>query len=295
MKSANRETDVCIGADIRFFIIKKERCECDVDYKQKVKECYASGGEVNRAGQMGEYGMEFINTKKILDSYIFPDKKVIELGCGGGYYGMHYGPRCQEYLGIDLSPVNVEIFSKEIEKAGYKNVRAEVGDATALTRIPDESQDVVLCLGPMYHLNHDDRIICMQECRRICRTDGILVFAFINKIGAMTKFGNGTGWENVLTPAIEDCVMNRGTDDVNTDIFYYTMPEEILQGAKEAGLSKIKMAGVDFLLLEHEIEEFTEEQKRIWFHFSELVTESEYATSLCNHALLVCRKEAEKR
>lgn len=260
-----------------------------MDYKQKVRECYAGGGEVNRASQAGEYGMEWIYTKKLLDSYIAKDKKVLELGCGGGYYGMHYGPHCQEYLGIDLSPINVEIFSQLIEEAGYENVRAEVGDATALTGIPDESQDVVLCLGPMYHLNHADRKACIAECQRICRKDGVVAFSFINKIGAMAKFGCATGWDNILTPAIEECVMNRGTDDVNTDIFYYTMPEEILQDAEEVGLSKIKMAGVDFLLLEPDIGAFTEEQRRIWYHFAELVVESEYATALCNHALLICR------
>lgn len=262
-----------------------------MDYKQKVIEAYAGGREVNRAAETGEYGMEFIYTKRVLDSYLSNDKKVIELGCGGGYYGMHYGPRCLEYRGIDLSPVNVEIFSKQIEEAGYENVRAEVGDATALTNISDESQDVVLCLGPMYHLNRNDRKTCIRECKRICRSDGIIVFSFINKVGAMAKYGSSCGWDQILTPKIDECVMNRGTDDVNTDIFYYTMPEEILQDAEEAGLSKIKMAGVDFLLLEQEIEAFNEEQRRIWFHFSQLVTESEYATALCNHALLVCQKQ----
>lgn len=262
-----------------------------MNYKQKVIESYAGGGEVNRASQTGEYGMEFIYTKKALDPWISDDKKVIELGCGGGYYGMHYGTRCLEYVGVDLSPVNVEIFSKQIAEAGYENVRAEVGDATALTNIPDESQDVVLCLGPMYHLNRDDRKICMQECKRICRPDGVIIFSFINKTGAMAKFGSAGGWDGILTPNIEECVMNRGTDDVHTDIFYYTMPEEMLEDAAEAGLAKVRMAGVDFLLLEERIENFTEEQRRIWFHFAELVTESEYAAALCNHALLICQKE----
>lgn len=165
------------------------------------------------------------------------------------------------------------------------------GDATALTNIPDESRDVVLCLGPMYHLNHEDRKLCMRECRRICRPDGVVILSFINKTGVMAKFANPFGWDQVLTPNIEECVMNRGTDDVHTDIFYYTMPEEMLADAAEAGLAKIRMAGVDFLLLEEEIEGFTEEQRRIWFHFADMVSESEYAAALCNHALLICRRE----
>lgn len=269
---------------------KKRKVVSKMDYKQMVIEAYSGGDEVNRANG-SKYSMEFINTKKILDRYISKEKRVIELGCGGGYYGMHYGPHSLEYVGVDLSPVNVEIFSEQIQQAGLENVSAQIGDATALTDIPDESFDVVLCLGPLYHLNHSDRKQCIRECRRICRPGGILAFFFINKAGAMAKFGSGGNWEQILTPSIDECVINHGTDDVHTNIFYYTMPEEILEDTEAEGPSKIKMAGVDFLVLEPEIEKFTEEQRQIWFHFSELVRESEYATALCNHALLLCIRE----
>ena len=260
------------------------------NYKEKIIEKYSGGGEVNRAHQTGEYGMEFIYTKRALDSYIDAEKKVIELGCGGGYYLMNYAPKCREYLGVDLSPVNVEIVRRQISESGYTNAGVELGDATDLQGIADESYDVVLCLGPMYHLKREDRIQCIKECKRICRTGGIIVFAFINKIGAIAKFGHGVGWKNVLTPAVGECVMERGTDDVHTDIFFFTMPEEMIEDTEGAGLKRIKMTGVDFLLLEPEIEAFTEEQRKIWFRFADMVADSEYATALSNHALFICKK-----
>ena len=84
--------------------------------------------------------------------------------------------------------------------------------------------------------------------------------------------------------------MERGTDDVHTDIFFFTMPEEMMEDTEREGLKRIKMTGVDFLLLEPEIEEFTEEQRRIWFQFADMVADSEYATSLSNHALFIYEK-----
>lgn len=262
-----------------------------MDYKQKVIQAYAGGGEVDRVKKYGEYGMEFMYTKKALDPYIGKDKKVIELGCGGGYYGMHYGPLCKEYHGVDLSPVNVSIFREQIKEAGYENMQVHTGDATELEQIRNDSYDVVLCLGPMYHLNREDRKKCISECYRICRINGIVAFAFINKTGVIAKFAPVFGWDKVLTPRIDDCVLTRGTDDVHTDIFYYTMPEEIEQDAEEIGLSKIRLTGLDFLIEDDKIGEFTEEQRRIWFHYADLVAGSEYATALSNHALLLCRKE----
>ena len=42
----------------------------NMENKEKVMNAYASGNEINCAKEVGEYGMEFINTKKILDNYI---------------------------------------------------------------------------------------------------------------------------------------------------------------------------------------------------------------------------------
>src|SRR5574344_938974 len=103
-----------------------------MENKEEVIAAYVSGNEVDRAKEAGQYGMEFRNTKKILSGYISKDKSVIELGCGGGYYGMYYADSCHDYLGIDLSPKNIKVFQNLIKEKGLKNVKAEVGDATDL-------------------------------------------------------------------------------------------------------------------------------------------------------------------
>lgn len=260
------------------------------NYKQKVIEAYAGGAEVSRAKEAGKYGMEFIYTKKALDPYITKKKKVIEIGCGGGYYLMNYATKCAKYLGIDLSPINVEIVKEQIKQKGYKNAEARVGDATDLAGIASDSYDIVLCLGPLYHLNREDRKKCISESKRICKPGGIIVFAFINKLGVLAKFGHGVGWKHVLTPHIGRCVLEKGTDDVHTDIFYYTTPEELIEDTTEAGLKRIRITGVDFLLLEDEIETFTEEQREVWFKYADLVAGSEHAAALSNHALFICEK-----
>lgn len=261
------------------------------NYKAKVIEKYADGREVDRAERSGIFGMEFLYTKKAVDPYITKDKRVIEIGCGGGYYLMNYAPVCKEYLGVDLSPVNIEIVKEEIAKSGYTNAAAQVGDATDLAEIPDQSYDVVLCLGPLYHLKREDRGKCIAECKRICKDDGVIIFAFINKAGVIAKFAPFAGWENVLTPHIGECVIEKGTDDVNTDIFFYATPEELIEDTEKEGLKRIRMCGVDFLILDETLDEFTKEQREIWFKLADLIFESEYATALTNHALFICKKE----
>ncbi len=62
--------------------------------------------------------------------------------------------------------------------------------------------------------------------------------------------------------------------------------------AEKEGLKRIKITGVDFLLLEDEIASFTEEQREIWFQYADLVAGSEYAAALSNHALFICKKSS---
>lgn len=261
-----------------------------MENKEKVISAYAGGNEINRAKEAGQYGMEFLNTKKILEQYISEDKRVIEIGCGGGYYGMHFAGSCKEYVGIDLSPVNINVFQTLINENRYGNVSAEVGDATNLCNIEDNSFDVVLCLGPMYHLNPEGRAKCMAECKRICKADGVIAFAFINKAGAVAKFATVFGWDKLLTAKIDDHVLTKGIDDANPDVFFYTMPEEMVVEAVKTGLSYERLAGLDFLLTEDVIEGFGEEQRKAWFHLADLIVGSEYCAGLTNHAMLLCRK-----
>ncbi|HWQ58892.1 MAG TPA: methyltransferase domain-containing protein [Clostridia bacterium] len=260
------------------------------DYKSKVAEAYAGGREAGRAAEAGTYGLEFLYTKRALDPHITSDADVVELGCGGGYYGLYYAGRCKSYLGIDLSPVNIEAFQQQIAERGLVNVRAEIGDATELAGIPDEAFDVVLCLGPMYHLDREDRQRCMRACKRVCKPGGIIALAYINKAGAIAKFGIAYGWDKVFTQRIDEYVLTRGTDDVRMDVFFYTMPEELEEDARNAGLDVLASKGLDFLIFENTIETMGDGQRATLFHFMDLIHESPSCAGLANHALLLCRK-----
>src|SRR5690349_1863998 len=116
-----------------------------------------SNGEEGRESESRHNALEFHYTKKHLDGYITNEKRVLELGCGTGYYGMYYADKCAEYVGVDLFPLHIELFNQKIAQNNLRNVSCQLGDATKLEGIGDNSFDVVLCLGPMYHLPPDER------------------------------------------------------------------------------------------------------------------------------------------
>jgi ubiquinone/menaquinone biosynthesis C-methylase UbiE len=234
--------------------------------------------------------LEFHYTKKFASQHISPATSVIELGCGAGYYGVYFADKCKEYVGIDLSPENINAFRSKIESGKLRNVKALVGDATKLGNIEDCRFDVVMALGPMYHLPEKERDIVFSECKRICKQGGIIVVAYINKVGVYVK-GCLEYPDKYPSKKVNDAVLKQGTDDIRPGLFFFTMPEEIEERAKSHGLTIVKNVGVDFVFNEKLINSMNSEQLEAWMELSDFMCDKQSCAGLSNHAIIICRKQ----
>lgn len=125
---------------------------------------------------------EFNVTTSVLNEYIKAEDKIIEIGAGTGIYSFYYASKGNEVLATDITPKHVEIMKEKLNSFDNINFKAEVANATDLSQYEAESFDVVLCLGPMYHLtNEEDREGCINESLRILKKGGLLAVAYINK------------------------------------------------------------------------------------------------------------------
>ena len=147
--------------------------------EQLIRNWYSNKSEENRATLSRVHGIEFHFTKKTLEKYINKETSVIEIGCGTGYYGMFLADKCKEYTGVDLTPENIELFNEKIKVANIKNITTMVGDAIDLVNIEDNGYDIVLMLGPMYHLLPEERGLAVKEAKRICKDSGIIIISYI--------------------------------------------------------------------------------------------------------------------
>lgn len=256
-----------------------------------VKENYQDAREENRAVQSRYSGIEFHYTTKHISEYINQNTAVIELGCGTGYYAMHFSDKCREYTGVDITPENIELFNKKIKAQGLKNVKGLIGDATNINEISDNSFDVVLCLGPMYHLPPAERELVFAECRRICKDGGIAVFSYINKVGI---YAGGCVHDKLREVYPNEnanrFVLEQNTDDLKPDLFFYTMPEEIESVSEKYGFTKIKNLGTDFFITSSIVETMSEERFETMKPLLDQMTSYESCTGMSNHAVLICRK-----
>jgi len=259
--------------------------------QEKLILFYNSGGEDNRANESRAAGLEFHYTKKLLNQYINLESHIIEIGCATGYYGMFFADKCTHYTGVDLVQENIDVFNQKIAKAGIKNIIAQTGNAPELCQISDSKFDVVLCLGPMYHLPRDERMKVFDECCRIAKKGAVLAFAYINGLGVYAGACISDKWRNIYPNAkTNKYVFELNTDDERPGVFYFTSPEEIESDAKQKNLEILKNCGLDFFFANDAINQMSEEQFGYYMEIADRMNESPSCTGLSNHALLVCRK-----
>lgn len=254
-----------------------------------VREHYNNREEDKRAELSRSGSLEFHYTKKLAGEYIGPSDRVLEVGCATGYYGMHFAPLCREYVGVDIVPEHIELFREKIAGSGLANLSAQVGDATNLAGIADGSFDVVLALGPMYHLPIEEREKVFGECARVCKPGGVVMFAYMNAIGAYMD-ACITWPETYPAKEVNRCILDKGLDDLRPELFFFTNPEAMTAGAERHGLAVLRNSGVNFAYRSLNIDEMDEEKFAAWMELNDAMVDSPSCTGMAVHTLLICQK-----
>ena len=144
---------------------------------------YNNGAEIGRL-ERGLGIVEFHRTKEILSRYIDKGEVVYDIGGGIGMYAAWLAKKGNEVHLIELAENAVE-YAKANMMQDCRFV-AETGNALQVNR-SDESADVVLLMGPLYHLrDREDRLQSLREAFRVLKKGGLLVAAGISMFSSMT-------------------------------------------------------------------------------------------------------------
>ena len=96
---------------------------------------------------------------------------VLEYGCGPGSYAFDLAERGARVIGIDISPVAIELARNSASERGL-DIRFSVMNAESLD-LPDGSFDIVCGTGILHHLDLARGIV---EVRRVLKVGGRAVF-----------------------------------------------------------------------------------------------------------------------
>lgn len=123
--------------------------------------------------------VEFITTVRYIEKYLKPGDKILDVGAGTGAYSIYFSRNGYEISALELADANVAAFRKRIMPGDC--IDLVQGNALDLSRYPDKHFDIVLVLGPLYHLERkEDKQRCIEEAKRVCKDGGKIFFAFIS-------------------------------------------------------------------------------------------------------------------
>jgi SAM-dependent methyltransferase len=226
-----------------------------------IEAFYAQGGEQGRL-DLGFFPLERARTQEILRRHLPPlPAVVLDVGGAAGAYALWLASLGYEVHLIDPVPLHVEQAEAASKAAAHPLASTAHGDARALEHA-DASADVVLLLGPHYHLvDRTDRVRALAEARRVLRPGGVLFAAAISRFASLVDNlavpAPGTDLPGVLAdPAVERMVRRdlAGGPHLNpsatfqyfTTAFFHH-PDELAAEVRDAGLALADLLPVESL------------------------------------------------
>ena len=160
------------------------------DEAQQVSMIYEIFNEEQRLNRTKHARVEFLTTIKYINKYLKSGDKILDIGAGAGEYSLHFAKQGYDVSALELSSSNIEAFEKKIDDT--MNLKLKQGNAIDLSLYKNDSFDIVLLFGPLYHLHNEiDRQKCISEAKRVCKQSGTIFFAFIsNDMVILTEFSN---------------------------------------------------------------------------------------------------------
>ena len=123
---------------------------------------------------------EFLITCRMLDRYIKPGDKVLDIGGGPGRYSFYFAEKGCDVTLFDLSPENIK-FAEEKSVELNLPIKAISGDARTVDKHINGQFDHVLLMGPLYHLLEEtDRIAAVNAALNLLKPNGIIYVSFIS-------------------------------------------------------------------------------------------------------------------
>lgn len=245
--------------------------------------------EDNRLMRNNHSSVEFLTTIKYINNYIKATDKVLEIGAGTGRYSLYLAEQGYDVTAIEYVQHNIDIFKSKI-KDNLK-VSVEQGDALDLSRYEDNTFDITLVFGPLYHLYDDESINkAIDEAIRVTKKHEIVMIAYL------------PGDSNMLNWALRKRHLIDGCPDVfdenfrmlrNPDaLFACFYIEEFLDIMKAKNVTYLKNVATDGMAchMKEHIDELNKEEFEVWMKYHYSTCERRELQGYSNHMLYICEK-----
>lgn len=260
-----------------------------------VIESYNNYCEEERLSTNNARRIEFVTTSRALKELLPKGTKVLDCGAGTGIYSFFLQNLGFDVTAVDLTPRHIDLINEK-QKNNAEKIKTAVCDARNLNVFSDEEFDVVLNMGPFYHLpEKSGREKCMSECLRVLKKGGILATAYISKFYVFSYVAANN--PKYLTAEFKNEILNKEAlmhDDKNcfwTDSFY-SSPEEMEEYYKNNNLEIIDHFAQDGIspMISEKIDALSTQKFETWCNVHYETCREKSILGSNNHILIVGRK-----
>ena len=255
-----------------------------------VKSFYEEVDEELRLEKSRHGQLEFRTTMEYIHRMVPDDAKILEVGAGTGRYSIALAKEGYQVSAIELLENNLKVLKENSQ--GLENLQAFQGDALDLSRWEDNTFDLTLVLGPMYHLYEKEQIHkAIDEAIRVTKKEGVIFFAFLSVHAILfnnyLKENLRDGIEENFTDAYEirhfEEQLFTGYDIVEFEGLFAEKEIEYISTVAADTILELARKRTDFVMSDEDFEAFAK------YHLA--FCEKRELLGASSHLLYVCRKK----
>ena len=259
-----------------------------MNYLEEYYSNYDEEGRLlHRHGQV-----EYLTTMKYIHDILGEDKekKILEVGAGTGRYSVTLAKEGYSVDAVELIEHNLKILRGKLD--GIEKICAVQGNALDLSRYKDESFDLTLLLGPMYHLySEQDKRKALQEAVRVTKRGGHICVAYCMNESVIVqecfRYGDIKMYleKNLLTDDFH-CISRP------EDLFAMVRLEEIYELTEDLPVERKKIIAADGATnyMRDVIDALDEETFELWMKYHLATCERMDLIGATNHSLDILKK-----
>ena len=157
--------------------------------------------------------VEYLTTMTYIRKYLSPEMRILEIGAATGRYSHALARQGYAVDAVELVEHNIERFNQNTQPGEKVTIRQ--GNACDLSFLEDQTYDVTLLLGPMYHLfAREEQKQALSEAVRVTKPGGVIFTAYCMGDASIVQYGFVRG-------KIHDLLAQSLLDPVTFETFSY--------------------------------------------------------------------------
>ena len=197
--------------------------------------------ESARLTRRPHHRVELLRTREIVGRFLREEPmEVVDVGGASGVHAGWLASLGHRVVLVDPVPRHVEAASR------LPGVVARLGDARGL-ELADDSADLGLALGPLYHLaSRDERVLALRELARVVRPGGAVLAAAIGRYAVLGEFVLEAGFDGRQAEhLVHHLRTGENLDEEGFPLRHAHLAEELQAEAVDAGWASVEVLGIE--------------------------------------------------